>query len=318
MKRVLVTGMSGVGKTSVLEELRRRGYKAVDADYDGLSEFDENGTWEWNESLVQEVLSTEDAEVMFFSGTSSKMRRFLPLFDHVVLLSAPAEVMVERLRTRTNNPYGQRPEEIAESLHYKETIEPILRTMATIEIDTTPALLDVVAAVLAHVEPAVAVRPARSDDAPAVARIWHDGWGDGHLGNVPDELVAARTWESFESRAVHHVDRTTVAVVGDVVVGFVMVVDDDVEQVYVATDHRGTGIAGVLLTEAERLVGASGHQDAWLAVVAGNARARRFYERSGWRDAGTIDHAAEGPDGPIAVPAHRYVKRIDSPTHQAK
>lgn len=153
MKRVLVTGMSGVGKTSVLEVLRRRGYKAVDADCDGLSGFDENGEWEWNESRIQAALSTEDAEVMFLSGTSIKMRRFLPQFEHVVLLSAPAEVMVQRLRTRTNNPYGQRPEEIEESLYHKQSVEPILRTMATIEIDTTPPLEDVVTAVLAHVEP---------------------------------------------------------------------------------------------------------------------------------------------------------------------
>ena len=152
MKRVLVTGMSGVGKSSVLDVLRGRGYKAVDADYDGLSEFDEAGNWEWNEERVQAVLTTEDADALFFSGTSSKMRRFLPLFDYVVLLSAPAELMAERLRTRTNNPYGQQPGEIEKSLHYKETIEPILRTMATIEIDTSPPLADVVASVLAHVQ----------------------------------------------------------------------------------------------------------------------------------------------------------------------
>ena len=154
MKRVLITGMSGVGKTSVLDVLRGSGYKAVDADYDGISGFDETGMWEWNEHRVNEVLATEDADVLFFSGTSTKMRQFLPQFDHVVLLSAPAEIMADRLRTRTNNPYGQKHEEIEESLRYKQTVEPILRTMATVEIDTSPPLEDVVAAVLAHVVPA--------------------------------------------------------------------------------------------------------------------------------------------------------------------
>ena len=151
MKRVLVTGMSGVGKTSVLDALRRLGYRAVDSDYDGLSELAADGEWRWNEQRMQELLSTEDSDVLFVSGTSDNMGRFLPQFDLVVLLSAPAEVMVRRLATRTNNPYGREAEQVAESLQYKETVEPLLRGIATIEIDTTPPLDQVVAAVLDHV-----------------------------------------------------------------------------------------------------------------------------------------------------------------------
>jgi GNAT superfamily N-acetyltransferase len=101
-----------------------------------------------------------------------------------------------------------------------------------------------------------------------------------------------------------------VAIVGDHVVGFVMVVDDEVEQVYVSREHRGSGVAAVLLAEAERLVRVNGHQRAWLAVVAGNTRARNFYERNGWIDEGLFDYPAAGGDEPISVPAHRYVKRL--------
>jgi hypothetical protein len=89
-----------------------------------------------------------------------------------------------------------------------------------------------------------------------------------------------------------------------------MVVGGEVEQVYVAATYRGTGVAGMLLTEAERLVGMHGHDRAWLAVAAGNARARQFYERQGWSDEGPFDYPAEGPDGPIPVPCHRYVKPV--------
>jgi hypothetical protein len=53
--------------------------------------------------------------------------------------------------SRTNNPYGRQPDQIAESLAYKESVEPLLRRGATIEIDTSPPLDDVVAAVLDHV-----------------------------------------------------------------------------------------------------------------------------------------------------------------------
>jgi GNAT superfamily N-acetyltransferase len=155
------------------------------------------------------------------------------------------------------------------------------------------------------------VRPARDADAAAVAAIWALGWLDGHLGNVPEELVAVRTPESFRSRAAERVANTTVAVVEGKVAGFVMVVGDEVEQVYVPGEHRGSGLAGVLLAEAERQVAAGGHPLAWLAVVAGNARARRFYQRSGWADDGPFDYPAAGIDGGIIhVPCHRYTKRV--------
>jgi GNAT superfamily N-acetyltransferase len=160
-------------------------------------------------------------------------------------------------------------------------------------------------------ESAPTVRPATPKDAARVAEIWRSGWRDGHIGNVPQRLIDARTDESFGTRAVERVGDTTVAVVGDDIAGFIMVVDDEVEQVYVSQDHRGSGIAGVLLTEAERQVRANGHSAAWLAVVAGNARARRFYERSGWVDEGEFVYEASDRTGPIDVPCHRYVKALD-------
>ena len=112
--------------------------------------------------------------------------------------------------------------------------------------------------------------------------IWRDGWREAHLGRIPDDLLAARLRQSFESRAAGRVSDTTVAVTDHGLAGFVMVVDDEVEQVYVGAGHRGTRVAGALLAEAERRVAAAGHQRAWLAVVADNARARHFYARHGW------------------------------------
>jgi len=156
----------------------------------------------------------------------------------------------------------------------------------------------------------VAIRSAVSKDVEDVAEIWHHGWRDGHLGLVPQELVDARTEESFRTRAAERVADTTVATVGGDVAGFIMVVDDEVEQVYVSAAHRGTGVAGVLMAEAERQVRANGHGRAWLAVVAGNGRARAFYERVGWRDEGPFDYTAATEAGPIVVPCHRYTKAV--------
>ena len=162
MKRILVTGMSGTGKSSVIADLAARGYKAADVDSPEYSEWVEVSgdtstlgspewgakDWMWREDRVQELLSTEDADLLFVGGCAANMGKFLPQFDHVVLLSAPAEVIVERLATRTTNAYGKRPEEVARTLELMETIEPRLRRVADHEIDASSPLDKVVAALL--------------------------------------------------------------------------------------------------------------------------------------------------------------------------
>jgi dephospho-CoA kinase len=150
VKRVLITGMSATGKSTVLAQLAARGHKTVDTDYGGWTErvADE---WLWREDRIAGLLSTEDADVLFVSGTVRNQVKFYPRFDHVILLSAPAEVMSERLGKRTNNPYGKDPDELGEILDFKRTVEPSLRTAADLEIDTSVAIDQVVAMILSLV-----------------------------------------------------------------------------------------------------------------------------------------------------------------------
>jgi ribosomal protein S18 acetylase RimI-like enzyme len=153
------------------------------------------------------------------------------------------------------------------------------------------------------------LRAAVPDDVEIVAAVWHQGWRDGHLGHVPAELRARRQRNDFRRRVPEILDLTTVAVVESRVVGFVTVHNDEIEQIYVAAAARGNGTAVALLTHGERLIGER-FDLAWLAVVAGNARARRFYARRGWCDAGPIDYTAHAREGTITVAARRYEKRI--------
>ncbi len=166
MKRILLTGMSGTGKSTVIGELAARGYKAIDADSDEFSEWvaviddtrvpgssvEPERDWVWREDRMETLLSTEDADVLFLSGCAPNMGKFLHQFDHVVLLSAPAAVIVARLGTRTNNPYGKHPDDVARVLHNLETVEPLLRRVAGHEIDTRASLEEVVATLLRLVQ----------------------------------------------------------------------------------------------------------------------------------------------------------------------
>ena len=105
-------------------------------------------------------------------------------------------------------------------------------------------------------------------------------------------------------------DAAAVAELDGEVVGFVMVVGDEVEQVFVAAAHRGGGVAGLLLDEAERRVAAGGHAEAWLSVVAGNARARRFYAGRGWSDGGDLPYEVTAGGTTYVSPCRRYAKRV--------
>jgi shikimate kinase len=143
--------MSGTGKSSVVRELVALGYKAVDTD-DGWCELLPDGRQIWREDAVQALLDTEDTDVVFVAGCEENQVPFHAQFDHIVLLSAPLEILVERLATRTDNPYGKAPEEHRRVLADVETVEPLLRRVADHEVRTTVPLDEVVATVLRLVE----------------------------------------------------------------------------------------------------------------------------------------------------------------------
>jgi len=151
VKRVLLTGMSGTGKSSVVRALAARGYKAVDTD-DGWSEPLPDGRQRWREDAIDRLLDTEDADVLFVAGCEENQAQFHPRFDHIVLLSAPVETLLERVATRTGNPYGKSPDELSRILDDLGSVEPLLRRAADHEIRTTAPLDEIVEDVLRLVD----------------------------------------------------------------------------------------------------------------------------------------------------------------------
>jgi hypothetical protein len=132
----------------VISALATRGFKAIDTDWNPKWERPNGDEWVWREDEIRMLLDEDDADVVFISACVSNQGKFYDRFDHIILLSAPESVTVRRLTSRTNNPYGSRPAEIAEVLGYKSTIEPLLRKTATDEVNTSIPLAQVVTKVL--------------------------------------------------------------------------------------------------------------------------------------------------------------------------
>jgi dephospho-CoA kinase len=133
--------MSGTGKSSALLELAKRGFEVVDTDQGGWSVWSNAaGGYVWDEGRMAALLAREEGSTLFVSGTVSNQGRFYPRFDAVILLRAPAEVLLNRITTRATNDYGKSREERDLILRDLAEVEPLLRATCTHEVDATQPL----------------------------------------------------------------------------------------------------------------------------------------------------------------------------------
>jgi len=143
VRRILVTGMSGTGKSTALAELALRGFRVVETDEPGWKQLCD-GEWMWREDRIAELLAADGDRTLYVSGCVPNQGRFYDRFDAVVLLSAPARVILSRIANRTTNDFGKSRIERAQILSDLESTEPRLRATCTHEIDTTRPVGDVV------------------------------------------------------------------------------------------------------------------------------------------------------------------------------
>ena len=137
--------MSGTGKSTALAELARQGFDVLETDRDGWSEWSEREVgYVWREELIEELLARGGGATLYVSGTVSNQGRFYSRFDAVVLLSAPADVLLRRLASRTTNDYGKSDAERELVLRELAEVEPLLRATCTHEIDATRPVPEVV------------------------------------------------------------------------------------------------------------------------------------------------------------------------------
>jgi ribosomal protein S18 acetylase RimI-like enzyme len=161
---------------------------------------------------------------------------------------------------------------------------------------------------------AMDVRVAKEVDIGQLAKIWYEGWHDAHERIVPAELIRLRTLESFRDRLQAALPNVRVVGPSGEPVGFCIVKGNELYQLFVSAQSRGSGVAAALIADAEARLSESGVETAWLACAIGNERAAKFYEKCGWHRAGTMINHLETSKGTFPLEVWRYEKSLTRPT----
>ncbi|GLX67584.1 AAA family ATPase [Paenibacillus glycanilyticus] len=112
----MIEGVSGTGKTSVCDELQRRGYHAIHGDRELAYQGDpmtgtpmEGVSHEhhiWNVDKVKVLVANKDEAITYFCGGSRNFSKFIDLFDDVFVLEVDPDTLIRRLEERPADEWG--------------------------------------------------------------------------------------------------------------------------------------------------------------------------------------------------------------------
>ncbi len=154
------------------------------------------------------------------------------------------------------------------------------------------------------------IRPAHPEDLDPLAQLWLDGWMDAHAAHVPPELTSKRPLESFRKRLEGYGDRLRTAGPIGAPLGMCVITGNELDQIFVSSEARGTGLACAFLSDAEARLAANGTERAHLLCVIENTRAARFYEKYGWENTGPTLGSVFTDDGPFEFKVLRFEKSL--------
>ncbi|MDO8593754.1 MAG: AAA family ATPase [bacterium] len=167
-KSILLTGISGSGKSEVSRQLKAMGYETYDVDtiYElcvmidkktGLPTPYDNGNdlekiqkmyWLYKPEVLKSIIANQKNEIAFYSGWPNNLEEIVPLFTKVIVLTAVEDTIRQRLNTRTDNGFGKSVEVQDYILRGREKMENELRERGAVIINSEKSLDQVVKEVI--------------------------------------------------------------------------------------------------------------------------------------------------------------------------
>lgn len=172
MSLILITGVSGSGKSEVLKELKLRGYDAHGTDEDDIAGFcyrdtrerardlptreEQTHNEEWYQRYgwfidragVEELAKNTADHLAFLCGTAENQDEVLDLFTGVIALDIDEDTIKHRIASRTDNNFGKEPYEMQSIMEWQRRETQKYKEMGFVVLDSTRAVGDVVDSVL--------------------------------------------------------------------------------------------------------------------------------------------------------------------------
>ena len=145
MVKVLLTGMSGVGKSTILKQISKSYSHSIDLDYDGWIHMDDmcNDRKMDSNRIINYIQKYNDEDI-FFSGTTINQKEIYPYLDFIITLTAPIEIMHERILSRENNSFGKSNHDWEKIKNDKREFEQLIMKSSDFVISTDKIANDIV------------------------------------------------------------------------------------------------------------------------------------------------------------------------------
>ncbi len=167
MKKIYITGISGTGKTTIAEELEKKGFHTIGIDETsnlcswtnketqekverGVEinrEFTSKHNWICDIEYLKKLLD-KDIDLVFVVGVASNQDNFLDLFDKILILQCKPETFIKRIKNRSNNVFGKDKTVREHILEWYEDFENKMLQKGAISIDVEQPIDTVIKEVL--------------------------------------------------------------------------------------------------------------------------------------------------------------------------